>query len=303
MSAAGISAQAPLGGSTVTHPNNTACQLGQLTFPGVKNAAIAAGYVRCDLSKNLKTEQKLPCMYTLEDIMDKYDISNSDLELPPDFKSMYQIDTATDTALIINKGGSDIFSQKIAYGSRQDTASLDLPLYVCHPQYNKLHEPVLGETTVLRPEIVCGIPQRGISHMLLRDCVWQTYTCGSGSNHIAKIVRIIPQAETGQGSFALPEHGLITELGDDALSSGNVLSMGTMTGDALVPLPVVFSANDPSAVVSDATSPSLPGQYDICTEQSDPDNINSVNQKNPCILDSIVVPLGKTSNPDQFSDD
>jgi len=40
-----------------------------------------------------------------------------------------------------------------------------------------------------------------------------------------------------------------------------------MTGGALAPLPVVFFANDPSAAVSDATSPSLPGQYDICTEQ------------------------------------
>lgn len=199
MSAAGISAQAPLGGSTVTHPNNTACRLGQLTFPGVKNAAIAAGYVRCDLSKNLKTEQKLPCMYTLGDIMDKYDISDSDLELPSDFKSVYQIDTATDTALITNKRGSDIFTQKVAYGSRQDTASLGLPLYVCHPQYNNIPKLVLGETTVLQPDIACGIPQRGISHTLLRDCVCgiiaRTYTRGSGSNYVAKIVRIIPQTE------------------------------------------------------------------------------------------------------------
>jgi len=246
-------------------------------------------------------------MYTLGDIMGRYNISEDDLRLPPDFKSVYQIDAGADNVLITNKRESDIFTQKVAYGSRQDTASHGQPLYVCHPQYNNLPGLLPGETTVLRPDTACGIPQHGIPHTLIRDCVCgiiaRTYTLGSDQKHVATIVRIIPQTAPGQGSSALPGHGIVTELGESALRTGNVLSIGTMTPSTSKTLPVVYFATDPSAAHSDETSPSLPGQYDICSEQSDPDNINSLNRRNPYILDGIVVPLGKTKNPDYVHDD
>lgn len=108
---------------------------------------------------------------------------------------------------------------------------------------------------------------------------------------------------TGQGSSALPERGFFTERDETALRTGNVLLIGTMTPTTSKTLPVVFFVNHPSTTHSDATSPSSPGQYDICSEQSDPDNINSLNQRIPYILDGIVVPLGKTKNPDQVQDD
>jgi len=69
ISAGAVSAQALLGGNIATHKNNPACKIGQLSFPGVNNSALDAGYVRCDLSKNLKTNQILPCMYTVGNIM------------------------------------------------------------------------------------------------------------------------------------------------------------------------------------------------------------------------------------------
>jgi len=88
-----------------------------------------------------------------------------------------------------------------------------------------------------------------------------------------------------------------------ALRTGDVLSIGTMTESATKTLPTVYFASDPSAAAMHATTPSLPGQYDICGAQPDPDNVLSVNKKNPHILDGIVVPLGQTWNPDKATND
>ena len=305
---AGISAQAPLGGNTVTHPKNAPCKLGQLTFPGIDNAALKAGYVRCDLSKNLKTEQSLPCMYTLGDVMTRYAVTAADLELSVDFKSAYQVEVNSIADLITNKRGADEFTQKIAYGSRRDVDSRGFPLFVCHPQYNNLPYLTQGENTVLRPDIACAIPQEGVPYTLLADCVCgiiaKTYTLGSdGQQHVETIVRVIPQTEIGQGSVKLPDHAFITELDDEALATGDVLSIGKMTQNTTRALPIVYFASDPSMAGMDATMPSLPGQYDICAPQMDPDNFLSVNKKNAHILDGIVVPLGQTMNPDQTEPD
>jgi len=308
INAEGVSAQAPLGGSTVTHPNNAPCKLGQLNFPGRDNSALKAGYVRCDLTKNLKTHQALPCMYTLGDVMTRYAISSVDLELSADFMSVYQVDPDSAADLITNKRGLDEFTQKVAYGSRRDTTNTGMPLFVCHPQYNNLPYLIQGENTVLRPDIACAIPQGDMLHTLLVDCVCgiisRTYTFDlDGERHVEKIVRVIPQTEIGQGSSALPSHGYITELTDAALAVGDVLSIGNMTKNTTRALPTVYFASDPSTAGIDATLPSLPGHYDICDSQQDPDNIGSTNSKNPHILDGIVVPLGKTMNPDQTETD
>jgi len=84
------------------------------------------------------------------------------------------------------------------------------------------------------------------------------------------------------------------------LRTGDVLSIGSMTASSTKPLPTVYFASDPSAAAMHSTSPSLPAQYDICSQELDPaaivaiDNGNSTNEKNPYILDGIVVPLGQT---------
>jgi len=307
MSTNAVSAQAPLGGNVATHSNNTACKLGEMVFPDTQNAAAASGYVRCDLSKNLNNEQIFPCMYTLGDIMQRYDVTDADLELADDFRSVYQVPPESPSSSITNRRGADIFTQKVAYGSRKDTGSHGGSLYVCHPQYNNLPYFTDNDMIVQRPNIACAIPQHGVPSALIRDCVCgilaKTYTMGDGHQHVMKIIRIIPEIKDGASMSALPLHGFVTELGEDALRTGDVLSIGTMTESATKTLPTVYFASDPSAAAMHATAPSLPGQYDICDSEPDPDNVLSVNQKNPHILDGIVVPLGQTWNPDKAAND
>jgi len=301
MSADAVSAQAPLGGNVATHSNNKACKLGELVL------AAESGYVPCDLSKNLNTEQIFPCMYTLGDIMGQYDVTDANLELPDNFRSIYQVAPESPPSTITNQRGADIFTQKVAYGSRKDSASHGGSLYVCHPQYNNL--PYLTENDIIveRPNIACAIPQHGVPSALIRDCVCgilaKTYSMGDRQEHVVKIIRIIPEIKDGHSTLALPLHCFVTELGDDALRTGDVLSIGTMTESATKTLPTVYFASDPSAAAMHATTPSLPGQYYICGAQADPDNVLSVNKKNPHILDGIVVPLGQTWNPDRAADD
>jgi len=307
ISAGAVSAQAPLGGNVATHTNNPACKIGQLSFPGVNNSALDAGYVRCDLSKNLKTDQILPCMYTVADIMRRYEVTDADLELRSDFQSVYQISVPNSSAAITNRRGSDIFTQKIAYGSRKDTDRHGGPLYVCHPQYNNLPYLTENERIVLRPDIACALPPDGMSPSLITECVCgiiaRTYTIGDTLQHVEKIIRVIPKVDDGHGTSSVPSHVFITELDDNALRTGDVLSIGSMTASSTKTLPTVYFASDPSAAAMHATSPSLPAQYDICEQEMDPDNANSTNEKNPYILDGIVVPLGKTRNPDKDEED
>ena len=305
-----VSAQAPLGGIFVTHPENPACRLGQMTFPGRGNAAIHAGYVRCDLSKNLNTEQVLPCMYTLGDVMIRYGITDADLQQAESLKSVYQIQVPPhDAAAVTNKRGDDPFTQKVAHGSRQNTHSQGMPLFVCHPQYNNLPLLLESDTTVLRPDIACSIPQNGISSALLVDCVCgiiaKTFTKGDTDVHAAKIVRIIPRTVLGQGTPAVPSHGFITEMAVAALAVGDVLSIGTMTqrNDSGGFVPLVYFASDPTTAGMHVTISSLPAQYDICAAQKDPDNENSTNHRNPHILDGIVVPLGVSAASGTYEHD
>jgi len=307
ISAGAVSAQAPLGGNVATHKNNPACKIGQLSFPGLLNSALDAGYVRCDLSKNLKTDQTLPCMYTVGDIMRRYEVTDADLELPTDFRSVYQISAQNASAAIKNRRGSDIFTQKIAYGSRQDTDRNGGALYVCHPQYNNLPYLTENEQKVLRPDIACALPPDGMSPSLITECVCgiiaRTYTIGDTLQHVEKIVRVIPQVHDGHGTSSVPSHAFITELDDTALRTGDVLSIGSMTASSTKPLPTVYFASDPSAAAMHSTSSSLPAQYDMCQQELDPDNGNSTNEKNPHILDGIVVPLGQTRNLDKDVED
>ena len=246
-------------------------------------------------------------MYTLADVMQRYDVTDADLELRDDFRSIYQVAPQSPSSAITNRRGADIFTQKVAYGSRKDTASHGGSLFVCHPQYNNLPYLTENDIVVQRPNIACAIPQHGVPWALIRDCVCgilaKTYTMGDEHEHVAKIIRIIPEIRDGHSTSALPLHGFVTELGDEALRTGDVLSIGTMTASATKPLPTVYFASDPSAAAMHATAPTLPGQYDICGERTDPDNVLSVNKKNPHILDGIVVPLGQTWNPDKAPDD
>jgi len=243
-------------------------------------------------------------MYTVGDIMRRYEVTDADLQLSSDFLSVYQTPPAANSsAAIKNRRGSGVFTQKVAYGSRKDTRRHGGALYVCHPQYNNLPYLTDNEPTVLRPDIACALPPDGMSPSLITECVCgiiaRTYTAGDSLQHVEKIVRVIPKVEDGRGTSSVPSHAFITELEDDALSTGDVLSIGSMTASSMTPLPVVYFASDPSAAAMHATSPSLPAQYDICEQETDPDNGNSTNEKNPYILDGIVVPLGQTRSPGQ----
>jgi len=117
-------------------------------------------------------------------------------------------------------------------------------------------------------------------------------------------VRVIPSTKKKSEAAhhkTLPTHGFITELGDAAVASGDVLSIGVMTTDRNITtlLPRIYFSSNPSAADMHATTPSMPAQYDVCKEQTDPDNTGSMNAQNPYVLDGIVVPLGKTQNVDQ----
>jgi hypothetical protein len=308
MSVDALLAQAPMGGVIATEPSNPACRLGQLTFPGPALAAIKAGYVRCDLGTDLRTAQVLPCMYTLGDVLRRYAVSDADLELSGDFKSVYQLSNESN-ATIHNKRNGDIFTQKVAFGNRQDTDNRGSPLFVCHPQFNNQPMSLASETTILRPDISCSIPRGGRSHAMMTDCVCgiiaRTYTKAvTGDTFDVKIVRIIPQTELGRGKASVPSHGFVTEMADEALAIADVLSIGTMTEtSSSQTLPRVYFASDPSTVHNDATIPSLPAEYDICREHTDPDNKESMNLANPHILDGIVIPLGATFTPDTQESD
>ena len=59
------------------------------------------------MSKNLQTDQILPCMYTVGDIMRRYEVTDADLQLPTDFRSVYQISAQNSSAAIKNRRGAE----------------------------------------------------------------------------------------------------------------------------------------------------------------------------------------------------
>jgi len=108
------------------------------------------------------------------------EVTDADLELHTDVRSVYQIFAQNSSAVIKNRRGSDIFTQKIAYGSRKDIRRHGGALYVCHPQYNNLPYLTENEQIVMRPDIVCALPPDGMSPSIITECVCgiiaRTYT-------------------------------------------------------------------------------------------------------------------------------
>jgi len=234
-------------------------------------------------------------------------VTDADLELPIDFLSVYQISAPNSSTAIKNRRGSDIFTQKIAYSSRKDTDRHGGALYVCHPQYNNLPYLTENERIVLRPDIACALPPDGMSPSLITECVCgiiaRTYTISHTLRHVEKLIRVIQNVDDGHGTSSVLSHAFITELDDNTLRTGDVLSIGNMTASSTKSLPTVYFASDPSAAAMHSTSLSLPAQYDICEQEMDPDNANSTNEKTSYILDGIVVPLGQTRNPNKDVED
>jgi hypothetical protein len=316
----GISAQSPKGmllhenPLVVTKPENTPCRLGQLEFPGPKNAAVKAGYSRCNITKSLE-DQKMPCMYTLGDVLAKYKITARnfiDMSNDPDMdlKSVFSNSLLGDLSLVKNyRTNDDIFTQKIIYGVRDVQRVGSAGYYVCHPQYNNWPENIPSETTTLRPDIACHIPQSMamVNVSMIQDCVCgiitKTVTFDNQQKMMKTFIRVIPQTKSDSqnvGTNAVPIYGFVTELSEEAVKQGDVLSIGIMTVNSSINiLGRKYFASDPGVAGMYETAPSMPAQYDMCSAQIDPDNTQSANTRNPYILDGIVVPLGKTMNIDQ----
>jgi len=101
------------------------CKPGQIEFPGRDNVAILSGYSRCDLKTSLG-HQNLPCMYTVDDIADKYMISQQDINAVRDgsMLSMYKSDTGHEQN--VRSVHTNKLTKKIAYGSISNPAVSDM---------------------------------------------------------------------------------------------------------------------------------------------------------------------------------
>ena len=281
----------------VTMPQNTPCRLAQLEFPGPNNSAVRAGYSRCNITTSLRY-QKMPCMYTLGDVLAKYQITDLNFK-----------DRARQSPLYPNTRSDDPSTLKVVTSALNNT--LD-GYYVCHPQYSTLPQgnPLnLTNLTILRPDITCNVPKEmaETNVTMIQDCVCgiitKVFVLNEEQKHVETFIRVIPSTilySEKSLTNALPTHGFITDLSADAVDNGNVFSIGIMTKNSTRSiLPRRYFASDPGVAGMYATTPSMPAQYDICSAQVDPDNAASVNARNPYILDGIVVPLGKTMNIDQ----
>jgi len=240
-------------------------------------------------------------MYTVGDIADKYSISQGDIDGVRDGSILSLYESPTEGVGNIRSIHHDKYTKKIAYGSISNP-SVSENLYVCHTQYNNLPDNIINKDS-LRPNIACSISGDETLDSV-RDCVCGIITnvykksLESPEKYEKKIVRIIPEtSETKSENGQLPKHVFISELQPEAINESDVLSMGILTN--MKQSVQFYFASEVGNIndISSFTRTTIGTQYHICQDNTDPDNLLSMNSKNPLILDGVVVPLGTvTSN-------
>jgi hypothetical protein len=293
-----------------THATGHTCKIGQLEFkPETLPTSTEDRYVRCNLNVALDN-QVLPCVYTLGDVVTKYDISQ--LEIDEIRQEQYEDSISASNIHVVDNvrvHDVDTLTKKIAFGSVTQPQYTGM-VYLCHTQYNNLPEILWNEDT-LRPNIACGISRdKNIADMTNCVCgiitsVYEqnpvpSYTNTAHDSEITqytkKIVRIIPEVfenpEYDTEARSVAPRVFITELDEHAVRFGDVLKAGykKISNSAVQ----FYFKSDPSCVHAELDSiPFAVGStYRMCENEKDPDNSLSQNQKNPLIVSGIVIPLG-----------